>query len=70
MANAYRSIPRETRRLILKSAAYKADSKIDARKIEAEAQAQGSFQRALNRGWTREEALQCFNDAYEAHMCE
>lgn len=63
----YQDIPRETRRAILKSAAYKADNAQDTQKIEAEAQANGAMQRALNRGWSRKEALQCYADAYEAH---
>lgn len=66
--NAYRNIPRETRRAINKSAAYKNDTAIDTQKIEAEKQAQGAFQRALNRGESREEAGKCFDAAFEAHM--
>ncbi len=44
------------------------DNQIEARKMNAEEQAQGAFQRALNRGWSQEEAAKCYDEAFETWM--
>jgi hypothetical protein len=44
--------------------------RIEAQKRIAEEQAQGAYQRALNRGWSVEEATQCWHDAFETWMQE
>lgn len=54
----------------MNAAQLKTDNEIDARKARAEEQAQGAMQRALNRGWSQDEALRCFDEAYETWMQE
>lgn len=44
------------------------DNEIDARKARAEDQAHGAYQRAVNRGWTQEEAVVAWNECFETWM--
>lgn len=52
----------------MNTAQLKADNELDARKARAEEQAQGAYQRALNRGWSQKEALRCFDECFETWM--
>ncbi len=44
------------------------ENAIEARKMQAEEQANGAYQRALNRGWSKKQADKCWHEAFETWM--
>jgi hypothetical protein len=44
------------------------ENALEAKKAQAEEQAQGAFQRALNRGWSTKKAQKCFDECFETWM--